>query len=61
MNDGEGQSDEIGEIEISFSPGLPAFLAQHNISLAFTSYQTGRLYLAGHGTDGKLATPIAFG
>ncbi len=56
MNDGTSESNtDIGRIEITFSPGLPAFLAEHDVSLAFTSYQTGRLYLAGHGADGKLA------
>ena len=46
---------EAGNIDISFSPGLTAFLAASNISIGFTSYQTGRLYLIGHGPDDKLA------
>ncbi|MEO9600226.1 TIGR03032 family protein [Parasphingorhabdus sp.] len=46
---------EAANIDISFSPGLAAFLATNNISIGFTSYQTGRLYLVGHGPDGKLA------
>ena len=46
---------ETGDIEISFSPGLASFLATHDISIGFTSYQTGRLYLIGHGPDEKLA------
>ncbi|ASK88300.1 TIGR03032 family protein [Sphingorhabdus sp. SMR4y] len=46
---------EAGSIDISFSPGLSAFLKSGNISIGFTSYQTGRLYLIGHGPDGKLA------
>ncbi|AMO73207.1 hypothetical protein AZE99_03575 [Sphingorhabdus sp. M41] len=45
----------MGNIEISFSPGLPSFLANQDISIGFTSYQTGRLYLIGHGIDEKLA------
>ena len=40
---------------INFSGGLPGFLKSQDISLAFTSYQTGRLYLAGHSDEGKLA------
>ncbi len=44
-----------GKFDIQFSKGLAAFLAQQNISIAFTSYQTGRLYLIGHGPDGKLS------
>lgn len=43
------------KIDINFSGGLAPFLASQNISLAFTSYQTGRLYLVGHQANGKLA------
>lgn len=46
---------EAGKIDINFSQGLAGFLASNNISIGFTSYQTGRLYLVGHGSDGKLA------
>ncbi|WP_430429965.1 TIGR03032 family protein [Parasphingorhabdus sp.] len=46
---------EAGKIDINFSQGLAGFLASNNISIGFTSYQTGRLYLIGHGSDGKLA------
>jgi len=46
---------EAGNIDISFSPGLSSFLKTSDISIGFTSYQTGRLYLIGHGPDGKLA------
>lgn len=41
--------------DISFSGGLKAFLTSNNISLAFTSYQSGNLYLFGPGNDDKLA------
>ncbi|MCR9269732.1 MAG: TIGR03032 family protein [Hyphomonadaceae bacterium] len=41
--------------DISFSSGLYNFLATRNISLAFTSYQTGILYFLGHGLDKKLS------
>lgn len=44
-----------GKVEISFSRGFAPFLATSGISLAFTSYQSGRLYLLGHGPDGKLS------
>ncbi|MEP2101993.1 MAG: TIGR03032 family protein [Parasphingorhabdus sp.] len=43
------------ETTISFSLGLADFLATNDISIGFTSYQTGRLYLVGRGPDGKLA------
>ena len=46
---------EAGKIDINFSQGLAGFLASNNIAIGFTSYQTGRLYLIGHGSDGKLA------
>ena len=46
---------ETPKIDINFSGGLASFLATNNISLGFTSYQTGRLYLVGSGADGKLA------
>lgn len=46
---------EADKIDIDFSHGLAGFLASNNISIGFTSYQTGRLYLVGHGADGKLA------
>ncbi|GAB5489206.1 MAG: TIGR03032 family protein [Parasphingorhabdus sp.] len=48
-------AEEAGKIDINFSQGLAGFLAANEISLGFTSYQTGRLYLVGHGADGKLA------
>lgn len=41
--------------DISFSSGLKPFLQSNQISLAFTSYQSGNLYLFGPGTDEKLA------
>ncbi|MGB2074122.1 MAG: TIGR03032 family protein, partial [Henriciella sp.] len=40
---------------MSFSGGLQSFLATQNISIAFTSYQSGNIYLIGGGTDGKLS------
>ena len=46
---------EADKIDIDFSQGLAGFLASNNISIGFTSYQTGRLYLVGHGADGTLA------
>lgn len=44
-----------GAVEVSFSDGLASFLRDRRVSLAFTSYQTGRLYLVGHTPDAKLA------
>lgn len=47
--------DDAGKIDINFSRGLAPWLAANEMSLAFTSYQTGRLYLIGSGAEGKLA------
>ena len=41
--------------DISFSGDLYNFLANRQISIAFTSYQTGILYILGHGLDRKLS------
>lgn len=42
-------------VDISCSRGFAAWLIQHKVSLAFTSYQSGRLYLVGVDPDGKLS------
>ena len=47
------------QIDLNFSPGLASFLANNNCSIAFTSYQTGRLYLVGSTPDGTLALHMA--
>ncbi len=55
-NASEGPSTgEAEKTTISFSLDLADFLAANDISIGFTSYQTGRLYLVGRGPDGKLA------
>jgi uncharacterized protein (TIGR03032 family) len=43
------------ESPISISPGLAGWLLDNRVSLAFTSYQTGQLVLAGVGPDGRLS------
>jgi uncharacterized protein (TIGR03032 family) len=47
--------NQAHKTNITFSGGLYGFLKANDISLAFTSYQTGMLYVFGHGNDGKLA------
>jgi uncharacterized protein (TIGR03032 family) len=42
-------------LEVSGSPRLWAWMAQEQISLAFTTYQTGKLFLLGRHPDGRLA------
>lgn len=43
---------ESANITYSQSSGLVALLARHNLSLAFTSYQSGILYMLGRNRDG---------
>src|ERR1700677_3768719 len=42
-------------LEVTGSPHLAGWLAQHKVSLAFTTYQTGKLFLLGCGSEGRLA------
>ena len=66
----EGESDERDRTEaapaaapaeadvvpiLSFSPTLAHWLLANRLSLAFTSYQTGRLLMMGVGPDGRIA------
>jgi uncharacterized protein (TIGR03032 family) len=42
-------------IEVTGSPHLSSWLAQQHVSLAFTTYQTGKLFLLGRHPEGRLA------
>src|ERR1700722_19226006 len=42
-------------LEVTGSPHLAAWLAQQKVSLAFTTYQTGKLFLLGCSPEGRLA------
>ena len=42
-------------VQISCTRGFPDWLLRNNVSLAFTSYQTGRLYLVGVNPQGQTA------
>lgn len=44
----------VATVSYSMSDGLVAFLAAWNISIAFTSYQSGKLYLLGRNPKGGL-------
>ena len=58
MTEGNPQSSDVKEgpwVEVTGSPHLSAWLAAQQVSLAFTTYQTGKLFLLGRGPDGKLA------
>lgn len=43
-----------GKPQLTPSPGLAAWLAEHNGSLVFSTYQTGRLFFLGSNPDGSL-------
>jgi uncharacterized protein (TIGR03032 family) len=49
-----GRSNEPW-IEVTGSPHLWSWLSAQNVSLAFTTYQTGKLFLLGRNPDGRLA------
>src|SRR3984885_8527044 len=42
-------------IEITSSLHFPAWLAEQQVSLAFTTYQAGKLFLLGRHPEGRLA------
>jgi uncharacterized protein (TIGR03032 family) len=46
--------NRAGEVEYSVSPGLAGRLANSNISLAFSSYQSGLLYFIGRNKEGGI-------
>jgi uncharacterized protein (TIGR03032 family) len=43
------------DTRISITPGFPQWMLSNGLSLAFTSYQTGQLILAGVGPDGRMS------
>jgi uncharacterized protein (TIGR03032 family) len=42
-------------VEVTGSPHLSTWLAEQQVSLAFTTYQTGKLFLLGRNAEGRLA------
>ncbi len=42
-------------VEVTGSPHLYGWLTEHQVSLAFTTYQTGKLFLLGRHPEGRLA------
>jgi uncharacterized protein (TIGR03032 family) len=58
MTEANSQADDAKNgpwVEVTGSPHLSAWLAAQQVSLAFTTYQTGKLFLLGRSPDGKLA------
>jgi uncharacterized protein (TIGR03032 family) len=51
----EQQAPEAQPVSISCSRGFPSWLLRNKVSLAFTSYQTGRLYLVGVNPQGQVS------
>jgi uncharacterized protein (TIGR03032 family) len=47
-------ADQEPWLEVSASANLPAWLAEQQVSLAFTTYQAGKLFLLGRRPDGRL-------
>jgi uncharacterized protein (TIGR03032 family) len=47
--------DNDSWVEVSGSPRLAAWLTEQQVSLAFTTYQTGKLFLLGVHPEGRLA------
>jgi uncharacterized protein (TIGR03032 family) len=41
-------------VEVTGSPNLSSWLAEQQVSLAFTTYQTGKLFLLGRNPEGRL-------
>lgn len=48
-------TDAAPPLEILGSPGLPSWLAKERVSLAFTSYRSGKVFLVGLQPDGRLS------
>jgi uncharacterized protein (TIGR03032 family) len=51
----QGRDYDPAETSIRISPGLAQWMLANACSLAFTSYQTGQLILAGVAPDGRIA------
>lgn len=52
---GENKPRDITKLQVqkSCSRGLSSWLGQHRLSMAITSYQSGRIYLVGSDKDGR--------
>lgn len=52
--DENAQANVVGRVDYSFSPGFSQLLARENISVALTSYESGKFYLIGRNPGGGL-------
>lgn len=55
QSDPKPQPEREPKLELTGSRQFTAWLSQHHVSLAFTTYQTGKLFLIGLKGDGKLS------
>jgi uncharacterized protein (TIGR03032 family) len=55
MNELHSSATDEPWVEVSGSPRFPNWLAEQQVSLAFTTYQTGKLFLLGVSPVGRLA------
>jgi len=58
MSDAPSSAAEVKHepwVEVTGSPHLSTWLAEQQVSLAFTTYQTGKLFLLGRHPEGRLA------
>ena len=58
MSDASSAASDVKNepwVEVIGSPHLSTWLAEQQVSLAFTTYQTGKLFLLGRYPDGRLA------
>lgn len=44
------------ELVLTSSRGLLSWLAEHQVSIAFTTYQAGKLFAVGLQQDGRMST-----
>jgi uncharacterized protein (TIGR03032 family) len=51
----EAETAATPKLEIACSRQLPEWLAEHRVSLAFTTYQSAKLFLIGRRPDGRLS------
>jgi len=52
--DGLG-AEAVNPFHVTYSPGLAAWMAENDLSIAFTTYTAGKLVLAGPGRGGTIA------
>ncbi len=53
--EGSDAGQQGKKVKISCSRGMAGWLTRNNVSLAFTSYQSGRLYLTGVGENKRIS------